>query len=315
MVAEADESDRSFLKLTPTIAVITNLDREHLETYGSFENLEAAFVDFANKVPFYGAVVICVDDPALAALGPRLTRRVITYGFGPSADVQGVDPYVDGFASGCRVRVRPERDQAWAPAGDVRLRVPGRHSLLNALATVAVAREAGVSFEATAAALADFAGVERRFQLKGEVGGVMIIDDYGHHPTEIAAVITAARAGFQRRVVVVFQPHRYTRTAQLAPEFGRALAGADEIVLTDVYPAGEAPIPGATVESIAAEVGRETAKPVHVVKRLEAVAEAVAALARPGDLVITLGAGSIGGVASQLLAALERRARGGAQAC
>jgi len=315
MVAEADESDRSFLKLTPTIAVITNLDREHLESYGSFESLQAAFVDFANKVPFYGAVVACADDPVLASLVPRMTRKVTTYGFAPSADVQGFDPQFEGFSARCQVGVRTSPAGGRTDAGTIRLRVPGRHSLSNALAAVAVALDVGVPFADAAAALADFGGVERRFQLRGEVGGVMVIDDYGHHPTEIEAVIASARAGFGRRVVVVFQPHRYSRTSQLAPEFGRALAGADEIVLTDVYSAGEAPIPGATVESIADAVRRETSRPVHVVKPLEEVAPAVAALARPGDLVITLGAGSIGSVVARILTELERRTLPGTPRC
>ncbi len=316
MVVEADESDRSFLRLTPTIAVITNLDREHLESYGSFERLQNAFVDFANKAPFYGAVVVCADDPALAALVPRMTRRVLTYGFAPTAaDVQGFDARFAGFGARCNVRFRSaEGDRDWR-TGEIRLQVPGRHSLLNALATVAVGLEVGVDFDDTAGALAEFTGVERRFQLKGEIGGVMVVDDYGHHPTEIEAVVASARAGFGRRVLVAFQPHRYTRTSQLAPEFGRALATADEIVLTEVYSAGEPPIAGATVESIAEAVRRETTKPVHVVKPLDAVAAAVADLARPGDLVITLGAGSITTVAARILAELERRQKNGVAPC
>ena len=315
MVAEADESDRSFLRLTPTIAVITNLDREHLESYGSFESLQAAFVDFANKVPFYGAVVACADDPVLASLVPRMTRKVTTYGFASSADVQGLDPQFEGFSARCQVRVRTSAAGGRTDAETIRLHVPGRHSLSNALAAVAVALDVGMTLTDAAAALAGFGGVERRFQLRGEVGGVMVIDDYGHHPTEIEAVLAAARAGFGRRIVVAFQPHRYTRTSQLAPEFGRALAGADEVVLTDVYSAGEAPIAGATVESIADAVRRETSGPVHVVKRLEDVAPAVAALARPGDLVITLGAGSIGTVAGRILTELERRQLPGTPRC
>ena len=303
MVAEADESDRSFLKLTPTMAVLTNLDREHLESYGTFERLQEAFVDFANKVPFYGAVVACADDPVLAALLPHVTRRVVTYGFG-AGDVRGSDARLEGFGARCAVGF----PSAAGPArGELRLRVPGHHSLLNALAAVAVGLEVGVPFETIASALGEFAGVERRFQLKGEIGGVMVVDDYGHHPTEIAAVIAAARAGFDRRLLVAFQPHRYTRTAQLAREFGEALATADEVVLTDVYGAGEAPLPGATVEAIAEALGRRTDRPVHVVKALGEVPEAVVRLTRPGDLVLTLGAGSIGGVGAKILEALARR--------
>jgi len=304
IVAEADESDRSFLKLTPTMAVLTNLDREHLESYGSFERLQDAFVDFANKVPFYGAVVACADDPVLASLLPRMTRRVVTYGF-LGGDVRGSDPRLEAFGARCTVAA----DRAGGrEAIEIRLRVPGHHSLLNALAAVAAGREVGVPLETAARALAEFAGVERRFELKGEAGGVMVVDDYGHHPTEIAAVIAAARAGFDRRLIVAFQPHRYTRTALLARELAAALAAADEVVLTDVYAAGEAPIPGATVESIAEALGRLAGRPPHVVKPLGEVASAVVRLARPGDLVLTLGAGSIGGVGERILEALARRA-------
>ncbi len=307
IVAEADESDRSFLKLTPTMAVLTNLDREHLESYGSFERLQDAFVDFANKVPFYGGVVACADDPVLASLLPRMTRRVVTYGF-TGGDVRGSAPRFEAFGARCAVAAGGVGGRE---AIEIQLRVPGHHSLLNALAAVAVGREVGVPLATAAAALAEFAGVERRFELKGEAGGVMVVDDYGHHPTEIAAVIAAARAGFDRRLLVAFQPHRYTRTAQLARELGEALAAADEVVLTDVYAAGEAPIPGATVESIAEALGCRAGRPPHVVKPLDEVAAAVVRLARPGDLVLTLGAGSIGGVGERILEALTRRAPDG----
>jgi UDP-N-acetylmuramate--alanine ligase len=259
MVVEADESDRSFLKLSPSIAVMTNIDREHMESYGSWDALQQAFVDFANKVPFYGAVVACVDDAAVRALLPRMNRRVITYGFaGSGAAITGVSPTLEAFGSRCGV---VQHATGGGPLGQdvelgsLRLRVPGRHNLLNALAAVAVGLEAGIPFARIAAGLDEFRGAERRFQLRGEVRGVMVVDDYGHHPTEIAAVIDAARAGLDRRVVVVFQPHRYTRTRDLLPEFGTALGKADEIILTDIYAAGEAPIPGATAEAVA---GRST---------------------------------------------------------
>lgn len=309
MVAEADESDASFLTLTPVIAVITNVDREHLETYGTFERLQDAFVEFANKVPFYGAVVACADDPVLAGLLPRVGRRVITYGFSErAADVRGSDVALAGFEARCRVHVRPPTgDKPW-PGAEVRLRVPGRHSLLNALGAIAVATELGVDLDVAVAALAEFEGVERRFQLKGEVGGVMVVDDYGHHPAEIEAVLAAARAGLGRRILVAFQPHRYTRTSRLAAELGAALARADEVVLTEVYGAGEAPIPGATVDAVAEGVRRAAATPVHIVRRLDEVAPIVARLARPGDVVLTLGAGSIGTVGERILAELAARA-------
>jgi UDP-N-acetylmuramate--alanine ligase len=306
MVVEADESDRSFLKLSPAIAVVTNIDHEHMESYGSWDALQQAFVDFANKVPFYGAVVACIDDAAVRALVPRMTRRVLTYGFdGSGAAVRGTALQLEAFGSRCRV-VQHTRGAGEVELGALQLRVPGRHNMLNALAAVSVGLEVGIPFARIAAGLDDFRGAERRFERRGEARGVMVVDDYGHHPTEIAAVIAAARAGLDRRVVVVFQPHRYTRTRDLLREFGTALGAADEIVLTDIYAAGEAPIAGATVEAVAAEV-RKSGRPVQLVKALDDVPAAVAAIARPNDLVITLGAGSIGTLPDRILAALDNR--------
>jgi UDP-N-acetylmuramate--alanine ligase len=201
--------------------------------------------------------------------------------------------------------MRTEPDGRTSHLGALQLRVPGRHNMLNALAAVAVALEVGVPFARIAAALAEFRGAERRFQVRGEAAGVMVVDDYGHHPTEIAAVIAAARAGIDRRVVVVFQPHRYSRTSQLMPEFGAALAAADEVVLTDIYAAGEQPIPGVTVEALTETIRATAGCPVHLVKRLEDLPDAVARLSRSGDLVVTLGAGSIGGVGDEILAAIS----------
>ena len=309
MVVEADESDRSFLKLTPAIAVITNIDREHMESYGSWDALQQAFVDFANKVPFYGTVVACVDDEAVRTLVPRMTRRVVTYGFEKSgAAVTGHGMTLEAFGSRCRVTQGKPLGGS-VDLGPLTLRVPGRHNLLNAIGAVAVGLEVGIPFPQIARGLEEFRGAERRFQLRGEERGVMVVDDYGHHPTEIAAVIAAARAGLDRRVVVVFQPHRYTRTRDLLDEFGRALGGADAIVLTDIYAAGEAPIAGATAEAVA-EVVRKTGRPVTLVKALDDVPAAVARIARPNDLVITLGAGSIGTMPDRILA--ELRTAGGA---
>jgi len=306
MVVEADESDRSFLKLSPSIAVITNVDREHMENYGSWDNLQEAFADFANKVPFYGAVVACADDLAVRELLPKLTRRVITYALDDrEADLVGKGMRLEAFGSSCEV-IQRARDGSSRSAGVLRLRVPGRHNLLNALGATAVGLEAGVAFPRIAAALEEFKGAERRFQMRGEEHGVMVVDDYGHHPTEIAAVIAAARAGINRRVVVVFQPHRYSRTSQLMPEFGAALNGADEVVLTDIYSAGEPPIPGITVDVLADAVRAAGHVPVHVVKGLEDLPGEVARMARPGDLVITLGAGSIGAVGDRILGELRK---------
>ncbi len=310
MVVEADESDRSFLKLTPSIAVMTNIDHEHMESYGSWDALQQAFVDFANKVPFYGAVVACVDDAGVRALVPRLTRRVITYGFtGSGASITADAMALEAFGSRCRV-VQRTRDGGETALGALRLRVPGRHNLLNALAAIAVGLEVGIPYAKIAAGLDDFRGAERRFQLRGEARGVMVVDDYGHHPTEIAAVIAAARAGLDRRVVVVFQPHRYTRTRDLLKDFGTALGAADEVVLTDVYSAGEAPIPGATAEAVEAEV-RKAGRPVRLVKSLDEVPGVVAGVARANDLVITLGAGSIGTLPDRIIEALHASADAG----
>ena len=304
MVVEADESDRSFLKLTPAIAVITNIDHEHMESYGSWDALQQAFVDFANKVPFYGTVVACVDDGPVRALVPKMTRRVVTYGLeGSGATVMARGMALEAFGSRCQILHTPG-DGPTTELGTLHLRVPGRHNLMNALGAVAVGLEVGVPFAKIASGFEDFRGAERRFQLRGEARGVMVVDDYGHHPTEIAAVIAAARAGLDRRVVVVFQPHRYTRTRDLLEAFGEALAGADEIILTDIYAAGEPPIAGATAEAVEAVV-RKTGRPVRLVKALDDIPAAVAAVARPNDLVITLGAGSIGSMPDRILEALE----------
>jgi UDP-N-acetylmuramate--alanine ligase len=317
VVAEADESDRSFLRLSPAIAVITNVDREHLEAYGSWEALQQAFVAFANKVPFYGAVVACADDGPLRELLPGVGRRVITYGIadaaaGPAPEVSGQQVALEAFGSRSSVWRHP----AGKPPerlGELRLRVPGRHNLLNALAAIAVGLEVGVPFERAAAALAEFRGAERRYELRGEAGGVMVVDDYGHHPAEIAAVIAASRAGLDRRLVIVFQPHRYSRTRQLMTEFAAVLAAADEIVITDIYAAGEAAIPGVSGEALAAATRAVATAPVHLVPALEDVPRAVAGLARAGDLVVTMGAGSIGATGDAILAEIRRRAAEGAR--
>jgi len=308
MVAEADESDRSFLKLFPTIAVITNIDHEHLESYGSFAELQQAFVDFANKVPFYGSVVCSADDEPLRAVLSRMTRRVITYGLdSDEADLTATDIALGPLAVSATVRRRVRGETGLAgPAtslGPLTLKVPGRHNLSNALATVAVGLELGLTFAQVAAGLSEFQGAERRFEVRGEPNGVLVVDDYGHHPTEIAAVLSAART-LNRRIIVAFQPHRFTRTAALKSQFGPSLASADHVVLTDIYPAGEDPIPGVTIDTLAAEIRGTLTQPVDVVPHLRDLPAALMRLARPGDVVITLGAGSIGSVAGKLIALL-----------
>jgi len=313
MVAEADESDRSFLKLSPSIAVITNIDREHMDAYGSFADLQQAFIDFANKVPFYGAVVACADDAELCAVLPQFKRRVITYGMNPPQGghpptVFAKDVLLEGFGSRCVIETHERRGGIGSlTLGELTLSVPGHHSVRNALAAIAVGLELDVPFAKIASALGEFHGAERRFEKRGVINDITVVDDYGHHPTEIAAVLSAARAARPKRIVVAFQPHRYTRTRDLMNEFGTALAPADEVVLTAIYAASEEPIPGVTIEALAAAVNNGRATPVHVVARLDDMAARVADLARPGDLVITLGAGSIGSLAGNLVAELERR--------
>ncbi len=310
MVVEADESDRSFLKLTPSVAVMTNIDHEHLESYRDFEDLQQAFVDFANKVPFYGTIVACADDAHLRALLPAMTRRVTTYGLdAPDARFGGLEACGSGFDWRCTVVRRAGPDGPAASGrpetlGNIVLHVPGRHNLQNALAAVAVGLDLGVRFDVIAAALGEFRGAERRFQDHGEAGGVRVVEDYGHHPTEIAAVIGAARAAFGRRLIVAFQPHRFTRTRQLMDRFGPALSGADVVVLTDIYAASEDPIPGVTLDALAAAIRRDFHGPLHVVRNVGDVPSAVARLAAPGDVVMTLGAGTIGAASEAILAEL-----------
>jgi UDP-N-acetylmuramate--alanine ligase len=306
MVAEADESDRSFLMLWPSIAVMTNIDYEHMESYGSLAELQQAFVDFANKVPFYGAAVACVEDENLTAILPRIRRQVLTYGLEhPRAQILGTEIELGAFGGRCQVHRRTR--QGVEPLGTLELTVPGRHNLQNALAAIAVGQRIGLDFARVAGALTGFHGAERRFERHGEAGGVQVVDDYGHHPTEIAAVIAAARATLNRRLVVVFQPHRYSRTAQLFDAFGPSLAGADEIVLTGIYAAGEDAIPGVTVERLADSIRRGSGRPVHVVASLQDVVPTLLTLVRPGDAVITLGAGSIGTLPAALVRALAQR--------
>jgi UDP-N-acetylmuramate--alanine ligase len=307
MVAEADESDRSFLMLWPSIAVMTNIDLEHMESYsGGLADLQQAFLDFANKVPFYGAAVACAEDDNLRAILPRVRRQVLTYGLEhPQAQIVGTGIELGAFGGRCHVH-RQTRD-GLESLGRLELAVPGRHNLQNALAAVTVGHQIGMDFARVAEALASFHGAERRFERHGEVGGVLVVDDYGHHPTEIAAVIAAARATLGRRLIVAFQPHRHSRTAHLFEAFGPSLAGADEIVLTDIYAAGEDPIPFVTVERLAESIRNVSGRPVHLVKALKDVVPTLVTIVQPGDAVITLGAGSIGTLPKPLMQALAAK--------
>ncbi len=308
LVAEADESDASFLYLSPVVAVVTNIDADHMETYGhDFGRLTRAFVDFLQRLPFYGVAVVCVDDANLRAILPDVAKPLLTYGLAEDADLRAVDVVNVGG------RMRFVARAKSAPDLVVELALPGVHNVRNALAAIAVGREAGVQDAAIAKALADFRGVGRRFQRHGDValekgGAFTLIDDYGHHPVEMSATLEAARASFPgRRLVLAFQPHRYTRTRDLFEDFVRVLSTVDALVLADVYPAGEAPI-------VAAD-GRALSRAVRVAGKVEpvfvedvtALPGALRAVLRAGDVVVTMGAGSIGGVAAQLAAGAGTR--------
>jgi UDP-N-acetylmuramate--alanine ligase len=287
MVAEADESDGSFLKMKPTIAVVTNIDREHLDHYKDLGEIQDTFVQFLSRVPFYGAAVVCLDEPNLRAILPRVDRKIVTYGLSSDADLVATEVVFDGFTSSYVARWRGEK------LGSIRLPVPGRHSVYNSLAAVAAGLELDVSFAKIAKSLAKFQAVDRRFQRKGEAFGATVIDDYGHHPTEIQATLAAAREGFGARTVVAFQPHRYSRTRALLEEFGRAFVQADRVIVTGVYAAGEAPIPDIDGSAVADALVRHGHPAVSYEPRLDRVPGRLKEVVLPGDLVITLGAGDI----------------------
>jgi UDP-N-acetylmuramate--alanine ligase len=290
IVVEADESDASFLKLSPVLAVVTNIDEDHMDTYGhSVEQLHAAFVEFLHRMPFYGAAVVCVDDPGVRAVLPRIERPVVGYGLDEAATVRAVG--VQALA-GAQMRFTCRRDDA--AELDVLLNLAGEHNVRNALAAIAIATELGCADADILRALANFAGVGRRFEKQGEWpagdgGRFTLIDDYGHHPVEMAAVLAAARGAYpQQRLVLAFQPHRYTRTRDCFADFVRVMKGADVVLLTEVYAAGEAPIEGATGAVLAAAVGTP-----HFVATVADMPAALAALTRDGDVVIGMGAGSM----------------------
>jgi UDP-N-acetylmuramate--alanine ligase len=301
IVVEADESDASFLNLMPVIAVVTNIDNDHMETYGhDFARLKQAFVEFLSRLPFYGTAVLCIDDAHVREILPFVSKRVVTYGFAPEAQVRATD------VQACGTAMRFTALREGAPALDVTLNLPGRHNVSNALAAIAVATELDLPEAPIRDALASFTGVGRRFARHGEVpidgGTFTLIDDYGHHPVEMAATLAAARGAFPgRRIVLAFQPHRYTRTRDCFEDFVKVLSTVDVLLLADVYPAGEAPI-------VAAD-GRSLARAIRVAGRVEPVfvesiddmPAAIRAAAQPGDVVITMGAGSIGGVPARLL--------------
>ncbi|MGB8028438.1 MAG: UDP-N-acetylmuramate--L-alanine ligase [Terracidiphilus sp.] len=310
LVAEADESDRSFLKLSPILAVVTNLDREHMDCYHDMADVERVFVDFMDRVPFYGAVTACVDNPLLKGILPCVRRRVFTYGVAAEADYRlelldpGKSPSIEtGQGSGfSRFLVHT----AAGPLGPFELHVPGRHNILNATAAVAIGRQLEMPPGKIAEGLARFRGVDRRFQKRGAARGVAVVDDYGHHPTEIRATLGAARECCRGRIHVVFQPHRYSRTLDLLDQFGGAFRDADTVIVLPIYAASEDPIPGVTAERLAERIQSEKGGPrVKFAPDFAAAVCAAAAAARNGDMILTLGAGSVSQLAPQILAALE----------
>jgi UDP-N-acetylmuramate--alanine ligase len=300
LVAEADESDRSFLKLSPILAVVTNLDREHMDSYADMSDVEACFVEFMDKVPFYGAVTACVDDAMLRAVLPRVTRRVYTYGVAAEADFRlRMLPLKEGCHAHFEVNARG------LLLGPFELHVPGKHNVLNATAAVAIGVQLGIAPEKIAAGLATFRGVDRRFQIRGVEREVTVVDDYGHHPTEIKATLQAARECGYGRVLVLFQPHRYTRTRDLMEEFADAFGDADAVQVLDIYAASEQPIEGVSGESLAEAIRAKKGGRVMYASSMAEAVERLAADARPGEMVLTLGAGSVSQAGALLLDALR----------
>ncbi len=301
LVAEADESDGSFMHLSPTIAVVTNIDEDHLDFYSGLAEIKQIFIDFINKVPFYGRAVLCLDDPNIQEILPEVKKRYLTYGFSSQADFFATD-----------VQHRQGRTSFTAhyqgrELGRISFKLPGRHNVLNALAVIAVAMELEVPFQTIIGGFRNFGGLQRRFQVRDEVNGVMIVDDYGHHPAEIKATLAAAKAGWKKRVVAVFQPHRYSRTSALFEDFKTSFYQADLLVVTDVYAAGEEPIEGATAEALCQGIIDHGHKDCRYVGSLEDASKELAELVEPGDLVITLGAGNVNQVCTLLAEQLRSK--------
>ena len=302
LVAEADESDGSFLKLAPTVAVVTNMDAEHLDHYGTLDNIKRAFVDFINRIPFYGLAVLCTDNAVVQSIVPEVQKRFVTYGIGNQAQYRARNIRYQGLET---------RYVAWRGAeelGEVVLSMPGAHNVLNSLAVLAVCEHVGVPFAGAAQALSSFEGIQRRFTVRGEVGGITIVDDFGHHPAEVRATLSGARQGFPgRRIVAAFQPHRYTRTRDQFEAFAGAFADCDALVVSDVFAAGEEPIAGATSASLVKAIEKAGHRQVKHVARREDVAPYLAQLCERGDMVITLGAGDIQLTCNELIELLEGR--------
>ncbi|MGA9524521.1 MAG: UDP-N-acetylmuramate--L-alanine ligase [Myxococcaceae bacterium] len=306
MVVEADESDGSFLKLHPSISVVTNIDPEHMDHYGSIERLRDAFVEFCNRVPFYGLNVLCLDHPNVQALLPALEKRFVTYGSSHTADYRLEQVRLDGFATRFHAYRRD------SDLGEFTVRMVGAHNAMNALAVIAVAEEMEIPLDTVRSALAEFGGVQRRFTVKGEASGITVVDDYGHHPAEVRATLAGARKAFGRRVVAAFQPHRYTRTHDLFQEFATSFNDADVLFVTNIYAAGEEPISGVSGQNLADAITAHGHRDVTFVDKRADLAEAIAGRLKQGDLVLTLGAGDITQTGPELLARL--RSEGGTRA-
>ena len=299
IVAEADESDRSFLYLSPFIAVLTNIDAEHLDHYKNVDEIKQTFVRFANKVPFYCPIVLCLDDPNLQSIIPALERRLITYGFSAQSDITGRDTAFFEFTSRAALFYKGQA------LGTMKLNVPGKHMIANAMAAVAVGIDLDIAPPLILEALESYAGTGRRFELKATVKEVMIVEDYGHHPTEIRATLDAAKRGWDRRVVSVFQPHRYTRTFHLMDQFATSFNQADVLVLTEIYPASEDPIPGVTGERLYDEIRKFGHKNVHFEPDLKKIPRLLKQLVRAGDIVMVQGAGNINRIIPDFIKAME----------
>jgi UDP-N-acetylmuramate--alanine ligase len=300
LVAEADESDGSFLTLAPTFAVVTNMDPEHLDHYGTVDNIRRAFVDFVNRIPFYGMAALCVDNDGVQSLVPQLHKRFVTYGLAAQATYRARNIRYEGLRT---------RYVAWRHAdelGEITLPMPGQHNVLNSLAVLAMCDTLDVPFATVAKALAEFTGIQRRFTVRGEVGGITVVDDFGHHPAEVRTTLAGARSAFPgRRIIAAFQPHRYTRTRDQFHEFARSFYDADKVVMCDVFAAGEAPIEGISSEALVKTIGQNGHADATYVARREDVAAFIAEKVREGDLVITLGAGNIQLTCNELIELLE----------
>jgi UDP-N-acetylmuramate--alanine ligase len=301
-VTEADESDRSFLMLNPTVAVVTNIDKEHMESYKGMDDVVQCFTDFVNKIPFFGACVLCLDDPNVQLIIPRIKRRRVTYGMTAQADISAADVrFNDNFGSTFSVM------RAGAELGEINLPVPGQHNVYNALAAIAVALELEIPFEKIAESFKGFQNANRRFQFKGEAHGITVVDDYGHHPTEITATLSAAKNGSNgRRTVVIFQPHRYTRTQELMNEFALCFNNADVLFVTDIYAASESPIENVTAEILTENIKKYGHKNAQYIGAVESAAEKVIPFLQENDLVITLGAGTITRLSDEILEKLKQ---------